>query len=170
MHRATFPLIAFAALVLAHLVAQLLIPQAAVFWSRPWLLVWVVWAVVLVPALFLVWSRYDERREKEVVDAALLAWKGGAPDALPKVAKAIVTVVEHEDADRLRQVLEVIAPRLGQDAHARAFHEHATAWLELTAVRTSTPSLAIDERYGQLEACALELSRSLEVPVGGQRG
>ena len=170
MHRATFPLIAFAALLVSHAIAQLLVPGAAVIWSRPWLAVWVFWALAEVPLIFRYWSRYDERREKEVVDAALAAWRQGAPDAAAKVAKAILTVVEHEDVERLQQVLEVLAPRLQADPHAREFHGHALAWLELNKEKTSTPSLALDERYGQLEVCAVKLSRSLEVPVGGQRG
>ena len=64
----------------------------------------------------------------------------------------------------------MLAPRLQADAHAREFHGHALAWLELNKEKTSTPSIALDERYGQLEACAAKLSKSLEVPVGGQRG
>ncbi len=163
MRHFAFHLFAFAVLGLTFLVVGTVVPKVLVMWSVPWLAVWVLWATVLVPLMFTQWSRFEERREVALLDAALMASRTGQTDARPKLAHAIRAVVDREDAQRLPLVLEALMPPTGEPL-AREFHRHATTWLELKGGAKGAAwagSVEVLEEYDALRTCAERLARNL---------
>lgn len=159
MHRFIFPLVALSTLLVLHVVVQLAAPGAVVTWSVPWLMVWVAWAVVVVPVMFMAWSKFDEAREARLVNEALVAYRLQTTDAMPKVAKALLAVVEHEDITRLQQLLTTLVPQLKAEAEATEFTRDANAWL--TLARAEPTSVVLIERYHALENSAMRLSKCM---------